>query len=41
MVLSLELTWAEVEGSTIPEVVSVGSVVLEVEVATGAATEPA
>jgi uncharacterized membrane protein len=41
MVLSLELTWAEVEGSTIPEAVSVGSVVLEVEVATGAATEPA
>jgi hypothetical protein len=37
----LELTGAEVEGSTIPEAVAVESVMLEAEVATGAATEPA
>jgi hypothetical protein len=37
----LELTGAEVEGSTIPEAVPVESIVLEAEVATGAATEPA
>jgi hypothetical protein len=35
------LTRAEVEGSTIPEVVPVEGVVPEIEVATGAATEPA
>jgi hypothetical protein len=35
------LTRAEVEGSTIPEVVPVEGVVPEMEVATGAATEPA
>jgi hypothetical protein len=35
------LTGAEVEESTIPEAVSVESVMLEAEVATGAATEPA
>jgi hypothetical protein len=35
------LTGAEVEESTIPEAVSVESVILEAEVATGAATEPA
>jgi uncharacterized membrane protein len=35
------LTGAEVEESTIPEAVPVESVVLEAEVATGAATEPA
>jgi hypothetical protein len=35
----LELTGAEVEGSTIPEAVAVESVMLEAEVATGAATE--
>jgi uncharacterized membrane protein len=35
------LTGAEVEESTIPEVVPVEGVVLEAEVATGAATEPA
>jgi hypothetical protein len=34
------LTGAEVEGSTIPEVVSVESVMPEAEVSTGAATEP-
>jgi hypothetical protein len=39
--MCLELTGAEVEGSTIPEAVPVESVVLEAEVATGAATEPA
>jgi hypothetical protein len=37
----LEFTGAEVEGSTIPDVVPVASVVLEAEVVTGAATEPA
>jgi hypothetical protein len=37
----LELTGAEVEGSTIPEAMSVESVVPEAEVATGSATEPA
>jgi hypothetical protein len=36
----LVLTGAEVEGSTILEVVPVEGVVLEIEVATGAATEP-
>jgi hypothetical protein len=35
------LTRAEVEGSTIPEVVPVGGIVPEVEVVTGVATEPA
>jgi hypothetical protein len=35
------LTGAEVEGSTIPEVVLVEGVVPEAEVVTGAATEPA
>jgi hypothetical protein len=35
------LTGAEVEGSTIPEDVSVESVMPEAEVSTGAATEPA
>jgi hypothetical protein len=35
------LTGAEVEGSTIPEVVPVEGVVPEAEVATGGATEPA
>jgi hypothetical protein len=35
------LIGAEVEGSTFPEAVSVESVVLEAEVATGVATEPA
>jgi hypothetical protein len=35
------LTGAEVEGSTIPEAIPVGSVVRETEVAMGAATEPA
>jgi hypothetical protein len=35
------LTGAEVEGSTIPEAMSVESVVPEAEVATGSATEPA
>jgi uncharacterized membrane protein len=35
------LTGAEVEGSTIPEAVPVEGVVLETEMATGAATEPA
>jgi uncharacterized membrane protein len=35
------LTWAEVEGNTIPEAVPVGGVVPETEVATGAAAEPA
>jgi hypothetical protein len=35
------LIGAEVEGSTIPEAVPVESVVLETEVAIGAATEPA
>jgi uncharacterized membrane protein len=35
------LTGVEVQGSTIPEAVPVESVVLEAEVATGAATEPA
>jgi hypothetical protein len=39
--MCLELTGAEVEGSTIPEAVPVESVVLEAEVATRAATEPA
>jgi uncharacterized membrane protein len=34
------LTGAEVEGSTIPEAVPVEGIVLEAEVATGAATEP-
>jgi hypothetical protein len=37
----LVLTGAKVEGSTIPEAVSVEGVVPETEVATGAATEPA
>jgi hypothetical protein len=37
----LELTGAEVEGSTIPEAMSVESVVPEAEVATGTTTEPA
>jgi hypothetical protein len=37
----LELTGAEVEGSTIPEAMSVESVIPEAEVATGTATEPA
>jgi hypothetical protein len=37
--MCLELTGAEVEGSTIPEAVPVESFVLEAEVATGAATE--
>jgi hypothetical protein len=35
------LTGAQVEGSTIPEAVPVEGVVLEAEVITGAATEPA
>jgi hypothetical protein len=38
--ICLVLTGAEVEGSTIPEAVSVEGAVLETEVATGAATEP-
>jgi hypothetical protein len=38
--VSLELTGAEVEGSTIPEAVPAESVMLEAEVATGAATKP-
>jgi hypothetical protein len=37
----LLLTGAEVEGSTIPEVVPVEGTMLEAEVAAGAATEPA
>jgi hypothetical protein len=37
----LVLSGAEVEGSTIPEAVSVESVVPEAEVATGVAIEPA
>jgi hypothetical protein len=37
----LELTGAEVEGSTIPKAMPVESVVLEAEVATGAVSEPA
>jgi hypothetical protein len=39
--VSLVLTWAEVEGSTIPKVVLVEGIVPETELATGAATESA